>query len=234
MQSTPAELVPFVVKRSAIHGCGLFATTDIPRGSTVWDFPIHRPETSTPSSNEATTTLSDGTTVNVSISTAKYFNHSCVPNCVTEVSGPSKFVVKALTNIQKGEELLFNYGYGMTGHENRPCRCGARECIGFIVSRQEWERTMVVIPQPQPKAQPLVEKKLKSKPKIEQPPVRFVKPTDDNTKEGSSKRSIRNKRAKARRKARKNRAKGPLECGQQLNQGNDSLNARVVPTASVS
>ena len=55
-----------------------------------------------------------------------------------------------LKNIQKGEELTYDYGYDMDSFEDHPCRCGAKNCIGYIVrSNLRWR----------------VEKKLKDKKK---------------------------------------------------------------------
>ena len=42
--------------------------------------------------------------------TARYINHSCEPNCITELT-PRSIWVLALRDIQAGEELTFNYRY---------------------------------------------------------------------------------------------------------------------------
>ena len=38
--------------------------------------------------------------------------------------------------IAAGEELTFNYGYDWEDHCEHPCRCGAPECVGYIVSEE--------------------------------------------------------------------------------------------------
>ena len=49
-----------------------------------------------------------------------------------------------------GEELTYDYGYDMDCFEDHPCRCGSKNCIGYIVrSNLRWR----------------VEKKLKDKKK---------------------------------------------------------------------
>lgn len=40
---------------------------------------------------------------------ARYINHSCAPNCETEVHR-QKVYVRALRDIEPGEELVYNYG----------------------------------------------------------------------------------------------------------------------------
>src|SRR6266496_3524414 len=38
--------------------------------------------------------------------------------------------------IATGEELTFNYGYDWEDHHEHSCRCGAPECVGYIVSEE--------------------------------------------------------------------------------------------------
>jgi uncharacterized protein len=51
---------------------------------------------------------------------ARFINHSCTPNCYTQVTGDTIWV-RAARNIRKGEELTYNY---LTdGAQSIPCRC---------------------------------------------------------------------------------------------------------------
>ncbi len=65
--------------------------------------------------------------------TARLVNHSCNPNC--EVSGTGlKIWVYAIRDIKKGEELSYDYGFGYDEYyKDFPCRCGAKNCVGYIV-----------------------------------------------------------------------------------------------------
>ena len=65
--------------------------------------------------------------------TARLINHSCSPNC--EVAGVGlKVWVYAIRNIKKGEELSYDYGFGYDEYyKDFPCRCGAKNCVGYIV-----------------------------------------------------------------------------------------------------
>lgn len=60
----------------------------------------------------------------------RFINHSCDPNTFMRVM-KDRVEFYALKNIPKGKELSCNYGE--THHEGTlPCRCGAKNCRGFI------------------------------------------------------------------------------------------------------
>ena len=71
--------------------------------------------------------------------TARLINHSCNPNC--EVFGTGlKVWVYAIRDIKKDEELTYDYGFGFDeGYKDFPCRCGSKNCVGYIVrSESRW------------------------------------------------------------------------------------------------
>ncbi|OUV60289.1 MAG: SET domain-containing protein-lysine N-methyltransferase [Candidatus Pelagibacter sp. TMED128] len=71
--------------------------------------------------------------------TARLINHSCNPNC--EVKGAGlKIWVYAIKDIKKNEELSYDYGFGFDeDFKNYPCKCGSRNCVGYIVrSESRW------------------------------------------------------------------------------------------------
>ena len=47
--------------------------------------------------------------------------------------------IVALRDIKAGEELSFNYGYDLEDHEEHLCRCGAANCVGFIVAEEHFD-----------------------------------------------------------------------------------------------
>ena len=60
----------------------------------------------------------------------RFINHSCGPNTFMRVM-KDRVEFYALKNIKKGEELSCDYGE--THHDGKlPCRCGAKNCRGFI------------------------------------------------------------------------------------------------------
>ena len=67
------------------------------------------------------------------ITIARLINHSCDPNC--EVFGTGlKVWVYAMKNIKKGDELSYDYGFSFDeDYKNYPCKCGATQCVGYIV-----------------------------------------------------------------------------------------------------
>ncbi len=75
---------------------------------------------------------------NVPWNTARLINHSCEPNCEAWQSG-KKIFIHALRDIKEGEELTFDYGFDVECYEDHPCLCGRVACIGYIVSREQWE-----------------------------------------------------------------------------------------------
>jgi uncharacterized protein len=70
--------------------------------------------------------------------TARYINHSCDPNCEVEITTRTIWVV-ALRDITAGEELTYNYGYEVKDYMEHPCKCGAKNCCGYILDQQYWE-----------------------------------------------------------------------------------------------
>ena len=62
-------------------------------------------------------------------------NHSFSPNLYLQ--GRQFF---ALREIEKGEELTYDYGFSFdSDYKNYPCRCGSKNCVGYIVrSESRW------------------------------------------------------------------------------------------------
>lgn len=60
----------------------------------------------------------------------RFINHSCDPNTYLRVM-KNRVEFYALKNIKKGQEMSCDYGE--THHEGTlPCKCGAKNCRGFI------------------------------------------------------------------------------------------------------
>jgi len=152
---TPTRSEWAVVKGSKIHGRGMFAVKDIPRGTRVieytgeritkaegWRRELKRQERAARGGDGCiyifelnTRTDIDGS---VLWNTARYINHSCDPNCESQITRGRVWIV-ALRKIRAGEELSYDYYYDYEHYEEHPCRCGADECAGFIVKApQRW------------------------------------------------------------------------------------------------
>jgi hypothetical protein len=72
--------------------------------------------------------------------TAKYINHSCSPNCEVDITDGRIWIV-AERDINEGEELFYNYGYDFDDEfEEHPCKCGSDNCVGYILSEDDWPK----------------------------------------------------------------------------------------------
>jgi len=70
---------------------------------------------------------------------AKLINHSCDPNCEAQIDEEEERIwIVALRDIEKNEELSFNYGFDLKSYEDHPCRCGSDNCVGYIVDEENW------------------------------------------------------------------------------------------------
>jgi SET domain-containing protein len=142
------------VRGSEIHGRGVYATRFIPKGKRIIEYvgeviakkesdrrgiAQHEKSQKTGEAAVYIFTLSKNYDIdgNVPWNTARLINHSCEPNCEAYVEG-RKIFIYSTRDIQDGEELGFDYGFDVDCYEDHPCLCGSKECIGYIVSREQW------------------------------------------------------------------------------------------------
>ena len=67
---------------------------------------------------------------------ARYMNHSCDPNCETDIVG-GKILITALRDIEIGEELTFDYGEEYFDEFIKSAGCRCSKC-----SREQVARSM--------------------------------------------------------------------------------------------
>ena len=144
-------------KKSPIHGFGIFAKIKIPRGTRIIEYlgekitkaeaerrgpklvayaKEHRQRGAVYLFNLNKKYDIDG---HVDYNTAKYINHSCTPNCEVENIRGRIWII-ALQDIQKGEEIFYNYGYDLDTFEEHPCLCATARCPGYIASEEHWRK----------------------------------------------------------------------------------------------
>ena len=139
----------YKIKKSKIDKNGLYANQNIKKGTKIIEYkgkiiPVKQSEANPKFDNEKAIYLFninkkydlDG---DFKYNTARLINHSCNPNC--EVYGTGlKVWVYAIRDIKKGEELTYDYGFGFDeGYKDFPCRCGSKNCVGYIVrSESRW------------------------------------------------------------------------------------------------
>uniref|UniRef100_A0AC34GVX6 Histone-lysine N-methyltransferase n=1 Tax=Panagrolaimus sp. ES5 TaxID=591445 RepID=A0AC34GVX6_9BILA len=67
---------------------------------------------------------------------ARYINHSCDPNCVTQIvniDNTKKIVIFANRPIRAGEELTYDYQFELEDTKDKiPCLCGAPNCVKWM------------------------------------------------------------------------------------------------------
>lgn len=129
-------------RKSAIHGAGGFARTSIATGTRIIEYVGEKISASESlrrcqMENHFIFALDEETHLdgNVPGNPARLLNHSCAPNCESLLENGRIWIV-ALRDIQPGEEITFNYGYDLTDYRDHPCRCGALNCVGFIVAEE--------------------------------------------------------------------------------------------------
>jgi SET domain-containing protein len=146
-----SEKKPYRVRRSSIHGRGVFAAADIPKGAQIveykgkrasWDEALARPD-SDPDDPAHTFLfeLDDGRVIDARVrgNAARWINHSCAPNCVTHEDDAGRVFVAAKRRIAPGEELTYDYRLSVEGRLTRAeraqyaCRCGAPRCRGSLL-----------------------------------------------------------------------------------------------------
>ena len=65
------------------------------------------------------------------IDDTRFMNHSCEPNTVDfPIDDPTMIV--ASRNIEKNEEVTWNYLPFMNPYQEFPCNCGGAHCVGVV------------------------------------------------------------------------------------------------------
>jgi SET domain-containing protein len=140
-----------VVRRSGVHGKGVFAAAALKAGVRLveykgerisWKEALRRhPHNPDEPNHTFYFALEDGLVIdgNVNGNSARWINHSCAPNCeAEEVDG--RVFIHALRDIGPDEELFYDYGLVIDGRLTRKlkndyaCRCGARKCRGTMLA----------------------------------------------------------------------------------------------------
>jgi uncharacterized protein len=134
------ELVLF--QNSAIHGVGGFARRHIISGTALMEYvgeKIDKQESvrRCEANNVFIFYLSEIQDIdgNVSWNPARWVNHSCSPNAEAELANEGIWLL-AKRDIEPGEEITFNYGFDLENYREYPCKCGAPNCVGFMVAEE--------------------------------------------------------------------------------------------------
>jgi SET domain-containing protein len=131
------------VRRSGVHGRGLFAARALPKGTYVIEYRGERlPKKEGSRRTDAqwakgrvyTFELSRRFDIDGSPAwnVARLANFSCDPNCESQNERGRKIWIVATRDIRKGEEIAYDYNFSFVDPPPA-CRCGARRCRGYIV-----------------------------------------------------------------------------------------------------
>ncbi len=139
------------VRRSGVHGKGVFALQKIAVGQTLieylgevitWDEAQERHPHNPEDPNHTFYFHVDADRVIDAAhggNSARWINHACAPNCEADEQD-GRIFIKALRAIAPGEELSYDYGlmiderYTKALKAEYPCWCGAAQCRGTLLA----------------------------------------------------------------------------------------------------
>jgi len=139
------------LRGSSIHQLGMFARKDIPAGKKIIEYigeRIDKDESTRRCLEWEEKARKKGAGLvyvfdlneeydldgNVDDNPAKYINHSCEENCEA-INEEDRIFIYSKTDIAKGDELSFDYGYDLEHFLDHPCLCGSEKCVGYIVAK---------------------------------------------------------------------------------------------------
>jgi SET domain-containing protein len=136
------------VRRSPIHGRGVFALVRIPRGTRIIEYIgeriSHREADRRYAHDDSPHTMLfmvDRKTVIDATrrgNSARWINHSCRPNCEA-VDEDGRIFIEAIRDIRPGEELTYDYNLVLDERHTpaakraHPCFCGEKRCRGTLL-----------------------------------------------------------------------------------------------------
>jgi len=150
--AAPADPL-YVVRRSRIHGRGVYAARRIRSGTRIIEYIGDRITHDEADSRYELKTDDDGHTflfvvdddlcidAGVGGNAARFINHKCDANCETIIEGRRVFI-EATRTIQAGEELGYDYQLTWETTDDPAelklytCRCGAAGCRGTMLDRE--------------------------------------------------------------------------------------------------
>ncbi|WP_082102459.1 SET domain-containing protein [Robbsia andropogonis] len=146
------------VKRSGIHGKGVFALAALSKGERIFEYEGERiswkealrrhPHDPSQPHHTFYFALDDGRVIDglVGGNSARWINHSCAPNCeAEEIDG--RVFIHAGRDIAAGEELYYDYGLVLEGKHTKKvkrdylCLCGAPNCRGTMLAPKDGSKS---------------------------------------------------------------------------------------------
>jgi SET domain-containing protein len=140
----------FKVRRSKVHGLGVFAHRKLRKGTRIVEYLGERVSHKVADDRYEQKDVDDGHTflfivdrgvvidAGVDGNEARFINHGCDPNCESVIEDRRVFI-EAIRTIQPGEELKYDYQIGRDDDDPEnvdevfACRCGADSCRGTML-----------------------------------------------------------------------------------------------------
>ncbi len=147
----PANGRRIQVRRSGIHGKGVFALRPIAAGETIieytgevitWKEALRRhPHDPSDPNHTFYFHIDDGRVIDAKHggNASRWINHACEPNCESD-EDEGRVFIKALRPIRAGEELFYDYRltlderYTPSLKKQYACRCGSPRCRGTMLA----------------------------------------------------------------------------------------------------
>ncbi|QPF75921.1 SET domain-containing protein [Roseateles sp. DAIF2] len=140
------------VKRSGVHGRGVYAARHLEAGATLieytgerisWDEALRRhPHDPKQPDHTFYFHIEGGNVIDALYggNSSRWINHSCEPNCEAEETDDGRVFIRALRDLLPGEELFYDYGlviderYTPKLKKQFACYCGSEGCRGTMLA----------------------------------------------------------------------------------------------------
>jgi len=150
MQRSVTRTRRFSVRHSPIHGHGVFALTDIPKGTRIMEYLGERishkeadrryAEEHEHSPHTMLFAVDDKIVIDATQwgSSARFINHSCSPNCEA-IEEEGRIFIETIRNVRPGQELTYDYNLVLEERHTpavkraHACYCGSRRCRGTLL-----------------------------------------------------------------------------------------------------
>lgn len=162
MATSKTSTAPLVkARKSKIHGTGVFALQDIPKGKRIIEYVGDRVSHAEADRRYEHRPIEDNHTFLFIVDSrividagqngndARFINHGCNPNCET-VTDKRRIFIESIRPIKKGDELFYDYQIKRDRHdppnidEIFACRCGAKNCRGSMLEPKKEKKKKAV------------------------------------------------------------------------------------------
>ena len=149
--AAPAPGRRIQVRRSGVHGKGVFALQAIAPGTRLieytgeritWKEALRRhPHDPSDPHHTFYFHITDRQVIDAKVggNASRWINHACEPNCEADEEGTRVFI-KTLRDLHPGEELFYDYGLVIDERltpalkKLYPCRCSSPQCRGTLLA----------------------------------------------------------------------------------------------------